>query len=73
MLMRSDSPIATMLDMLVEQPFGFTVVARYGMGHQRARQLLIERWRDGPMVLGSECKHINRSGHQGSCEIGGVS
>jgi len=32
MLMGSDSPIATMLDMLVEEPFGFTVVPRYGMG-----------------------------------------
>jgi len=60
MLICSGHPIAAVLNMLVEEPVGFTVVtARYGLGHRRARQLLLDALDRWPMVLGGVCKEID--------------
>jgi hypothetical protein len=51
---------AAVLDMIVGEPVGFTIVAqRYRMHHRRARRLLIEALDQWPGLLGAACKAID--------------
>jgi hypothetical protein len=51
---------APVLDMLVGEPIGFTIVAeRYRMHHRKAKRLLIHALDLWPVVLGAVCKSID--------------
>jgi hypothetical protein len=51
---------AAVLDMLVGEPVGFTIVARrYRMHNRRARQLLIDALNLWPEILGPICKEVD--------------
>jgi hypothetical protein len=51
---------AAVLDMLIGEPLGFTIVAaRYGMHHRRAKRMLIHALDVWPEILGSVCKEID--------------
>jgi hypothetical protein len=53
--------VQAVLDMLVGEPVGFTIVAtRYGMGNGKARQLLIDALNLWPMVLGGVVKEVDQ-------------
>jgi hypothetical protein len=53
---------APVLEMLVGEPVGFTVVAqRHGMHNRRARRLLLDALDLWPQVLGAACKEIDRA------------
>lgn len=53
-------PIAPILDMLVGEPIGFTVVAkRYGMHNRRAKQLLIDALDLWPRIIGHVRKLVD--------------
>lgn len=55
-----EGPIAAILDMLVGEPVGFTVVAkRYRMHNRRAKRLLIEALDLWPRILGGVCKEVD--------------
>lgn len=51
---------AAVLDMLVGEPVGFTIVAaRYRMHNRRAKQLLLDALDSWPEILGHACKAID--------------
>jgi hypothetical protein len=51
---------APVLDMLVGEPIGYTIVAkRYRMGNERAKRLLIDALDLWPQILGAVCKEID--------------
>jgi len=53
-------PIAAVLEMIVGDTVGFTIVAkRYRMHNRRARQLLIDALNLWPKILGAVCKEID--------------
>ncbi len=53
-------PLNAVLDMIVGDAVGFTVVARrYGMHNRRAKQLLIDALDLWPRILGGVCKEID--------------
>lgn len=57
-----DGPIAAVLDMLVGETVGFTVVARrYRMHNRRAKKLLIDALDLWPRVLGQVCKEVDEA------------
>ncbi|WP_235530332.1 hypothetical protein [Sphingomonas sp. Leaf62] len=57
-----DGPIGAVLDMVVGETVGFTVVAkRYRMHNRRAKKLLIDALDLWPRVLGQVCKEIDRA------------
>lgn len=59
---RSKGKIAAVLDMLVGETVGFTVVAeRYSMHHRRARRILIEALDLWPQMLGQACREVDEA------------
>lgn len=53
-------PLGAVLDMIVGEPVGFTIVARrYRMHNRRARQLLIDALDLWPRILGNVCKEVD--------------
>lgn len=54
------TPSAAVLDMLIGEPVGFTVVAtRYRLGNRRARRLLIAALDLWPRIFGGVCKEVD--------------
>jgi hypothetical protein len=54
---------APVLEMLVGEPVGFTIVAaRYRMHNRKAKQLLIDALDLWPQILGAVCKDCRREG-----------
>jgi len=57
-----DGPIGAVLDMVVGETVGFTVVAtRYRMHNRRTKKLLIDALDLWPRVLGQVCEEIDRA------------
>ncbi|KQM76717.1 hypothetical protein ASE70_08065 [Sphingomonas sp. Leaf22] len=57
-----DGPIGAVLDMVVGETVGFTVVAkRYSMHNRRAKKLLVDALDLWPRILGQVCKEIDRA------------
>jgi hypothetical protein len=53
-------PIGAILEMIVGEPAGFTIVAkRYRIGNKRAKRLLIDALDLWPRILGTVCKEID--------------
>ncbi|WP_299112633.1 hypothetical protein [uncultured Bradyrhizobium sp.] len=53
-------PIAAVLDMIVGETVGYTVVAnRYGMHNRRAKRLLIDALDLWPQIFGTVCKDVD--------------
>ncbi|HEY0116272.1 MAG TPA: hypothetical protein VGB54_11160 [Allosphingosinicella sp.] len=53
-------PIAAVLDMIVGEPEGFTIVAkRYRMHNRKAKRLLIDALDLWPRILGGVCKEVD--------------
>lgn len=53
-------PIAAILEMIVGEPVGFTVVARrYRMHNRRAKRLLLDALDLWPRILGGVCREID--------------
>lgn len=59
------APIAAVLDMIVGDAVGFTVVAsRYRMHHRRAKKLLIDALDLWPIAMGTACREIDHEALQ---------
>lgn len=57
----AEGPIGAVLDMIVGEPEGFTVVAvRYRIHHRKAKRLLVDALSLWPKILGAVCKEVDR-------------